>query len=625
MAVLYLSKADTVLNSLGIVRDGGHVQFYASGTSTPLDTYSDDDLITANLNPITLTAGRPAVNVFLKAADYKVVFTNSNGADSITVDPVHGALAGQYLSLKDTYGAACDGTTNDYAAIMNAHDNAPDGSTILVTGAVKFTTPLVFTRRISWLCPGVGDYFKPALTTAQDAITVTGTMTTLPINMDVNIYGLASCCSNGLVLRNVHYSKIRATVKVGAANYSFKLLGCLESTFKLVSSVNFTVPLASAGLAAKHCFVDVYNAIAHNANTHDVIFEGAGDAVTIADQVSGGDNVWTGTIEGITGKPFTVTACYRMAVRDIHLEANSAASVFTNCSMLSFECGYAIGGVISLVGCNSTQFDNWAGGITIDATSKFTRLGVVRFGANDVLSDASNSTITEVGIGADSSPTTARGGSGAPPMENIFFNPYCDVWSAGAAAAPDGWSAGAATFARNTGTVYPGNPAQQSIAVTSTATTLANMARGAPEYPYLTIVGASRWVSAMAAVYVATGQPNLDVYIFDGSSYTQIGTVTTKDAWVAVRGAALCVAGNLAVVFAPDNGAFVAGNYFVGGLSVVYGTVSPQSLCDNGRRLEHVVTAVGYTPSFKGQRAYAATKWYLAAGTSSSADWIILN
>lgn len=539
------------------------------------------------------------------------------------------SLAGRFtdvINLKD-YGAVCDGATNDYAAIMAAHDNAPDGAVIFVRGAVRFTSPLVFTRRISWVCPGVGDYFKPALTTAQDAITVTGSSSTLPINMDVNIYGLANCCSNGLVLRNVHYSNIRATIKVGAANYSVKLLGCLLSDIRITSSVNFTVPLAAAGLAAKHVFVDFYNAIAHNANYHKLLLEGGGSGVTIADQAGQGDNTWTGTIEGITGAPFTVTGCYGMRVRDVHLEANSAPSIFTSCNNLRLEGGFALGCPVNLVGCNGAVIDNWAGGLSVDATSNFTHLAAIRFGASDVLSNLSATTITEQGISLDSSPATLNGASGAPPMENIFFNPYCDVWSAGAAAAPDGWSAGAATFARNTGTVYPGNPAQQSVAVTSTATTLPNMARAVPEYPYQTIVGGPRWVSAMVPIYIATGQPNLTVYIFDGASYQAIGTVTQKDSWIAVRGSVLAVPGTLAVVFAPDNGAFVAGNFFVGGLSIVYGTVSPQSLCEGRARLAHAVTAVGYQPSQVGQMAYVSGtgKWYLAKGVASSADWIILN
>jgi hypothetical protein len=130
-------------------------------------------------------------------------------------------------------------------------------------------------------------------------------------------------------------------------------------------------------------------------------------------------------------------------------------------------------------------------------------------------------------------------------------------------------------------------------------------------------------------VYVATGQPNVAIYMFNGTSYEGIGNITTKDVWVTVRGSVLVTAGATpTVVYAPFSGAsLVAGNFYVGGLSMVNGTTSPKFLIDSGRRLETVVTSVSNAPGFVGQRAYLSGtgKWYMAAGTASSADWIILN
>ena len=55
MAQLFLSAAVfPFVNSTGQVYPGGSLTFYASGTSTLQDTYSDATLSTANANPITL-------------------------------------------------------------------------------------------------------------------------------------------------------------------------------------------------------------------------------------------------------------------------------------------------------------------------------------------------------------------------------------------------------------------------------------------------------------------------------------------------------------------------------------------------------------------------------------------
>ena len=232
------------------------------------------------------------------------------------------------------------------------------------------------------------------------------------------------------------------------------------------------------------------------------------------------------------------------------------------------------------------------------------------------------------GITSTGSSTTLVGGGGASPIENIFQNPFVDIWTNGAAAAPDGFSAVSATFARETSTVYPLNAVAVSAAVTSTATTLANMTVATPSGVFAITSGA-RWVSFAAPVYVATGQPNLVVYMFDGTTYAGVQTVTIKDSWVVVRGSVLIAGGSTpSVVFAPWNGtAFVAGNFYVGGLSMVNGTSSPKFLIDSGRRLDYVVSSVSNAPAFVGQRAYISGtgKWYMAKGAASSADWIILN
>jgi len=71
------------------VYSGGKLYFYATGTSTPLDTYTTKALAVANPNPVVLdSAGRPAVDIFLQDLEYKVVLKDSNDVTIRTADPV---------------------------------------------------------------------------------------------------------------------------------------------------------------------------------------------------------------------------------------------------------------------------------------------------------------------------------------------------------------------------------------------------------------------------------------------------------------------------------------------------------------------------------------------------------
>ncbi|MCL5746156.1 MAG: hypothetical protein M1541_19875, partial [Acidobacteria bacterium] len=53
---------------------GGKLCTYQAGTTTPLTTYADAGLTTANANPIVLDAsGRPTVGIYFSANTYKIV------------------------------------------------------------------------------------------------------------------------------------------------------------------------------------------------------------------------------------------------------------------------------------------------------------------------------------------------------------------------------------------------------------------------------------------------------------------------------------------------------------------------------------------------------------------------
>jgi hypothetical protein len=82
MAVKLQSLRTQYLDANGDPLSSGKLFFYEAGTTTKINTYSDAALSSANTNPIILdSAGRPSVEIFLAADDYKVVLAPSTDTD----------------------------------------------------------------------------------------------------------------------------------------------------------------------------------------------------------------------------------------------------------------------------------------------------------------------------------------------------------------------------------------------------------------------------------------------------------------------------------------------------------------------------------------------------------------
>ena len=72
---------------------GGLVYTYIAGTTTPLATYSDQE-ITPNANPVILDANGEADIILAAVSTYKIVLKNSAGVTQWTVDNVAGTGSG---------------------------------------------------------------------------------------------------------------------------------------------------------------------------------------------------------------------------------------------------------------------------------------------------------------------------------------------------------------------------------------------------------------------------------------------------------------------------------------------------------------------------------------------------
>lgn len=76
---------------------GGLVYTYIAGTTTPLATYSDQE-VTPNTNPVVLDSNGEADIILAAASTYKIVLKDSDGVTQWTVDNVAGTGSGSSSS-----------------------------------------------------------------------------------------------------------------------------------------------------------------------------------------------------------------------------------------------------------------------------------------------------------------------------------------------------------------------------------------------------------------------------------------------------------------------------------------------------------------------------------------------
>lgn len=532
-------------------------------------------------------------------------------------------------------------STADYPNLAAAVAAVAEGGTVFVEGECQVNAPYVQTKRVSLVCRGFDDYVLLNVGVANDGLTFSGPAAGLNgLDMRLNVYGRANACKNAVVLSRVDRSKIFLNVRTGAAQYGVVLDGVLLNRIHIESTVNYTPPITTPGMQVDHLLVqkNVAFAVATNANEIYMNFEGGRHGVVGTAQSNEGMNKYHGDIEGVTGRPFDITNHRNVQISNLWMEANLTKSRFTTCHGLRvgpgvnyINTGDAAGATneIDFIGCRGVVLDGYAyGGANFDATCTAPTIKQSMAALDGKLIGEGNGNSAESGAVVSTDPAQNNqmwGGFGESTQENLFHNPFLDIWTLGAAANPDGLPPVNATSVQVTAPLYPRNGSRFSNKVTQTVAGSGNGAHIVPKAPYL-IYTEDRWISLAIALYVAAGQPDVRVFSIGG---IVLGTVTVKDQWVVVR-ASCKVAAGTSLEFWPTcyntaGAAYVTGEYYIGAVNIVNGPRVPKYFGDHGRRSEHIVTSIANTPAFVGQRALVANRWYMARGIATAADWGILN
>lgn len=186
-AYRFFNPAPVFFNLLGLQPiNGGSLQFYSINTTTPKNTWSDENLTILNTNPVILDGGgRANTDIFLNG-DYTVVCKDSGGSTIWTRDVISGAVAGQTIpALVNGQFLSNDGSNLLWSAIRQLPDATASTGQVPVTNGggpsgytlqnlPSFTNPLTIAALSSGLVKMVNGANAVTLTWGTDTVAPSG-------------------------------------------------------------------------------------------------------------------------------------------------------------------------------------------------------------------------------------------------------------------------------------------------------------------------------------------------------------------------------------------------------------------------------------------------------------------
>ncbi len=137
MADLFFMPCAEAQNASGGVLAGAKLEFFSTGTSTPLDTFTSNDRDTANANPVVADSAGRWTPIFLKDETYKVVLSDSDDVQIWSHDP-YTSGTGQFVDQTINSVINTTGSSNAFAATVLTTFDA-------LTNGMEFTLKANFT------------------------------------------------------------------------------------------------------------------------------------------------------------------------------------------------------------------------------------------------------------------------------------------------------------------------------------------------------------------------------------------------------------------------------------------------------------------------------------------------
>lgn len=236
MAGRFINPYPQFLNSTPTVLSGAKLFFYAAGTSTKQNTYTDRALTIANTNPVVLnSAGYPSTEIWLQDLDYKVVL-----APSTDTDPPGSAIwTSDYVRARDSAIIAKTVTGS----------GAPNGSVAGTAGSASILPDFYwdFTNSILYVCTTTGT-ISTAVWTAINASTAASVVP----------------APQGYLTLTTATPIIASDVTAATAVYYTPFVGNLVPIYNGSSFVPTTFTEQTLSLVASHAASNIYDVFMFN-------------------------------------------------------------------------------------------------------------------------------------------------------------------------------------------------------------------------------------------------------------------------------------------------------------------------------------------------------------------------
>ena len=620
-------------------------------TASVLGTYVNTVIGTAFTRTLLATANNSAFLTALGQIASSFVDFIQSGTGAVQRTLQEKIRSDFSVNIRD-FGAVCDGATSDVAAINAAIAACPVGGRVEITGLAAVLTPIVITKQVSLWCPTAKDALYNLTGPGNIPLTYSGGAGGLgQLDVQLNIYGPADGCTDVVLLDRVDSAKIKIGLYCGATGVGVRLRGCLQNRVQIDVDANTPPPISqSVGLPTTG-FVLIEKNTTHNVTTNacDIYLNlagGAGYGLKATAQSGESLNSLHGTIQGMTGRALDLDDQSSFDISTLWMEVNGTAP------LISSGRGTRVASTLLYAadGPKSTMVVN--GGIAHDIQGLV--YGDVVFDANAVAPvyggnftrfpdynpvrtswyDSAEQVRPTFAIDdpADFTPERWFGGDGMAGLENLYANPFFDIWPDGTSAPsvlPPGMALTSAAIYRVASNTFPqanGFACDVGVAGTGSSSAGIELRLSEPDATW----EQNRVVSFMLAIRVANGEP--DPYIFVGTESGSVNTpfrrITEKASqWVVVRGGFPVASGEKpAIRISPfDGSTWVSGGFTLGAVNIVNGVRAPKYLTDSQQRRAYVVPAIAEKPTFEGQIARVGSTFYMAKGTASSADWVAIN